>query len=117
MIRDGKFLDTTDRRGEKHRYHSSSSSERHHDHHHYHPYRRSDRGYFPNEFKKEKPPTFYGEMKKPQDVEAWFLGMKNFFRLHDYSENMKYIISTFILIGRDIFGGNMSRMSEIFMRI
>ena len=41
----------------------------------------SDKGYFPYKFKKEKPPTFDGEMKKPQDTEAWLLGMRNFFRL------------------------------------
>ena len=53
-----------------------------------------------DEFKKEKPPTFNGEMKKSQDLEAWFLGMKNFFGLHDYSENMKATITTFSLKGK-----------------
>ena len=42
-----------------------------HGHHHYHPYRRSERGYFMYEFKKAKPPTFNGELKKLDDVEAW----------------------------------------------
>ena len=60
-------------------YYSSSSSYRHHDHHHFHPYSTSDRGYFPDEFKKEKTPSFDGEMKKSQDVEAWLLAMKRFF--------------------------------------
>jgi len=59
---DDKLLDTPDRRGHRHKYDSSSELDRHHDHH---PYRRSDRGYFPCEFKKAKPPTFDGEMKKP----------------------------------------------------
>lgn len=45
-----------------------------------------------DEFKKSKPPTFNGELKKPEDVEAWFLGMKNFFELHDYIENVKAMI-------------------------
>jgi len=44
-------------------YYSSSGSNRHHDCHHYHPYSKSDMGYFPDEFKKENPPTFDGEMK------------------------------------------------------
>lgn len=49
------------------------------------------------EFKKAKPPKFDGEMKKSEDAKAWLLGMKNFFRIHDYSENMEARISTFSL--------------------
>jgi len=60
----------------------------------------SDRGYLPDEFKKEKPPTFDGDMKKSYDAEVWFLGMRNFSRLHDYSENMKATITTFSLKGK-----------------
>jgi len=81
-------------------YHSSSSSNKHADRYRYCPYRRSDRGYFPNDFKKEKAPNFDGEMKKSQDVEAWVLGMKKFFKLHDYSENMKARVATFSLKGK-----------------
>jgi len=39
-------------------------------------------------------------MKKSHDVEAWLLGMRKFFRLHDYSENMKAKIATFSLKGK-----------------
>lgn len=81
-------------------YDSSSDSDKHYDLHQYHPYKRSDKGYFPNEFKKEKPPTFDGEVNKSQDVEAWLLGMKNFFRFHDYSENMRARVDTFSLKGK-----------------
>ena len=81
MVRDGIFFDTLKRRRDRHSYYSSYNSDRHYDHHRYHPYRRSDRGYFPDEFKKAKPPTFDGEMNKSQDAKAWFLGMKKFFRL------------------------------------
>jgi hypothetical protein len=31
------------------------------------------------EFKKAKPPTFDGEIKKGEEVEAWLLGMKSIF--------------------------------------
>ena len=99
-VRDGKLLDTPDRRGDGYKYYSSFGLDRHHDHYRYHPYRRSDRGYFPDEFKKAKPPTFDGEMKKPWDVEAWFLGSRKFFKLHDYSENMKARVVTFSLKGK-----------------
>ena len=50
--------------------------------------------------KKAKPPTFNGEMKKLWDADAWLLGMRKFFRLHDYSENMKAMITTFSLKGK-----------------
>ena len=89
MIKDGMLLDTQDRRDDQHMYYSSFGFDRNHDRHHHHPYRRSDKGYLPNEFKKVKPPTFDGEMKKSQDVEAWLLGMRKLFRLHDQLENMK----------------------------
>lgn len=68
MMRDGRLLVTLDRRGDRHRYYSSYSSYRHYDHHRYHPYKRSDRGYFLDEFKKENPPKFDGELKKSQDA-------------------------------------------------
>lgn len=58
-------------------------------------------GYFPDEFKKEKPPTFNGEMKNLQDAKAWLHGMNTFFRLHDYSNNMKARITTFNSKGKE----------------
>jgi len=96
-MRDGKLLDTLDKRGHRHMYDFSSDSDRHHDCHRHHPYRRSDRGYFPDEFKKENPPTFDGEMKKTHDAEVWFLAMRKLFRLHDYSKNMRSRVATFNL--------------------
>ena len=39
-------------------------------------------------------------MKKSLDAKAWLLGMNNFFRLHDYSEDMKARITTFSLKGK-----------------
>jgi hypothetical protein len=51
------------------------------------------------EFKKEKPPTFDGEIKKGEEAEAWLLGLKKYFRVHNYSENTKENISIFNLNG------------------
>lgn len=99
-IRYGRLLDTPCRRGDRHRYYSSSSSNKHDDQHYYHPYRRRDRKYFSNEFKKSNPPTLDGEMKKSQDTKAWLSGMRKFFMLHDYLENMKARITTFSLKGK-----------------
>jgi len=99
-VRDGRLLDTLDRRDDGHMYYSSYGSDRHYDRHHFHPYRRSDRGYFSNEFKKAKAPTFHGDLKKPKDAEAWILGMKKFFELHNYTDNMKAIGAIFSLRGK-----------------
>ena len=87
-------------------YYCSSDSDTHYNRHRYHPYRRSDRGYLSDEFKKENPPTFDGNTKKPWDTEAWLLGMRNFFRLNDYSENTKARVATFSLKLKKTFGGN-----------
>jgi hypothetical protein len=54
----------------------------------------------PEEFKKSKPPTFNGEIKKREEVEVWILGLKKYFRIHDYSENLKARIAIFNLNGK-----------------
>jgi len=100
MIRDGRFLDTPDRRDDGCRFYSSYDFDMYHDHRRYHHYRRNYMGYFQDEFKKEKPPTFNGEMKKSKDVEAWLLAMNKFFKMHDYLKNMKAKIATFSLKGK-----------------
>ncbi|MCY6524866.1 hypothetical protein, partial [Actinobacillus pleuropneumoniae] len=67
-------------------------------------YRRKGRGYLLDEFRKAKTPTFDGEMNKSQDVETWLLGMRKFFILHDYLENMKARITLFSRKGKeDVF--------------
>jgi len=100
IVRDGRLLDTSYRRGDEYMYYSSYGSDRHHDRHRYHPYRRNDRGYLLDEFKKAKLPTFDGDMKKPEDEEAWILGMSKFFELHNYTDNMKAKVAIFSLKGK-----------------
>lgn len=70
----------------------------HYDHNLYHPYR-SDRGYFLNEFKKEKPPKFDGEMKKPQDAKQRLIDTRKLF--HEDPNNMKARLVTFSLKGKE----------------
>jgi hypothetical protein len=53
------------------------------------------------EYKKAKPPTFDGEIKKGEEVEAWLLGLKKYFWVHNYSDNTKERISIFNLNGGD----------------
>jgi len=76
-VRDGRSLDTPDMRGNEYKYYSSFGFNRHHGHHRYHPYRRNDMGYFPDEFKTTKSPTFDGDVKKSEDAKAWILEMNN----------------------------------------
>ena len=52
------------------------------------------------EFKKAKPPSFDGEIKKGEEAEAWLLGLKKYFRVHDFSENLKAQVATFNLNGK-----------------
>jgi hypothetical protein len=52
------------------------------------------------EFKKVKPPSFDDEIKKGEEVEAWLLGLKKYFRVHDFSENLKARVATFNLNGK-----------------
>ena len=56
------------------------------------------------EFKKENPPTFDGEVKNGQEVEAWLLGMRKYFQVQDYSGNMKERVTIFNLNGRASIG-------------
>jgi hypothetical protein len=52
------------------------------------------------EFEKAKPPSFDGEIKKGEEVEAWLLGLNKYFRVHDYSENLKARIAIFNMNGK-----------------
>ena len=52
------------------------------------------------EFKKVKPPTFDGEVKYGQEAEAWLLGMRKYFKVQDYSGNIKARVAIFNLTGR-----------------
>jgi hypothetical protein len=46
---------------------------------------------------KIKPPTFDGEHKKGGDAETWFLGMRKYFQLHNYSTQAEWIITIYHL--------------------
>jgi hypothetical protein len=59
--------------------------------------RKSSKGQKFEKFKKAKPPSFDGEIKKGEEAEAWLLGLKKYFRVHDFSENMKARVATFNL--------------------
>lgn len=95
-----RYFDTPDKRDNTHGFYSSSDSERHHHHHWQHPYKRSDKKYFREEFKKAKPPNFDGDVNNLEDEKSRLLGMKKFFVLHNYSKNIKSKITIFSLKGK-----------------
>ena len=70
---------------------SSSSHENHR--------KRRYQNHSQDEFKKEMPPTFIGEIKDGQEAKPWLLGVRKYFQVQDYSGNMKAIISIFNLSG------------------
>jgi hypothetical protein len=51
--------------------------------------RKSSQSSVTEEFKKAKPPTFDGKIKKGEEVEAWLFGLKKYFWVHNYSNNTK----------------------------
>jgi hypothetical protein len=51
--------------------------------------------------RKIKPPSFDGENRKGEDAEAWLLGMRKYFQLHDYSSNVEAIIASYHLQGKE----------------
>jgi hypothetical protein len=58
---------------------------------------KASKGHKFEEFRKAKPPSFDGEIKKGEEAEAWLLGLKKYFRFHDFSENLKARVATFNL--------------------
>jgi hypothetical protein len=50
-------------------------------------HRRSGVDELKGEMNKIKPPTFDGEHKKEEDDETWFLGMRKYFQLQNYSSH------------------------------
>jgi hypothetical protein len=51
--------------------------------------RKHSKSHDPEEFKKAKPLTFDGEIKKGEEAKVWLLGLNKYFRVHDYFENLK----------------------------
>jgi hypothetical protein len=62
--------------------------------------RRHEMGSLQGQLRKIKPPSFDGERESEDDVEACFLRLMRYFQLHNYSSNLKSIISTYHLHGK-----------------
>ena len=52
------------------------------------------------ELRKLKPLSFDGERERENDVEAWLLGLRRYFQLHNYSSNQQARIATYHLHGK-----------------
>jgi hypothetical protein len=52
------------------------------------------------EMNKIKPPTFYGEHKKEENVETWLLSMRKYLQLQNYSSHVKGRIAMYQLKGK-----------------
>jgi hypothetical protein len=53
------------------------------------------------EMKKIKPPMFDGEHKKDEDVKTWFLGIRKYFQLKNYSSHAEGRIAMYQLKGKE----------------
>jgi hypothetical protein len=67
----------------------------------WHQIRRHELDNLQGELRKLKPPFFGGGREREDDVEAWLLGLKRYFQLHNYSSNLESIIATYHLHGKD----------------
>jgi hypothetical protein len=65
-----------------------------------HQRRRYEKNQLQGELRKIKPPTFDGENKMGEDVEAWLLGIRKYFQLHNYSSNLEARITIYNLQGK-----------------
>ena len=57
------------------------------------------------EFMKIKPPTFNGETEKGEEVESWLSGMRKYFQIYNYSNQLKARMAIYNLSGKQIYGG------------
>lgn len=76
---------------------SSSANRRYHHSHHHHRSESKEKEHMPEEFKNAKSSAFDGDVKKAEDAKAWLLGMKMFFQIHDYSENMETKVASYVM--------------------
>ena len=81
----------------KNRQYTSDSSEDNH-----HSRKRKFKPYeeISGEFKKIKPPTFNGETEKGEESESWLSGMKKYFQIYNYSNQLKARMTIYNLTGK-----------------
>ena len=66
------------------------------------------------EFKKIKPPTFNGETGKGEEAESWLSGMRKYFQIYNYSNQLKARMAIYNLSGKaDIWWQDLKRVKGI----
>ena len=66
------------------------------------------------EFKKIKPPTFNGETKKGEEAESGLSGMRKYFQIYNYSNQLKARMAIYNLSGKaDIWWQDLKRLKGI----
>jgi hypothetical protein len=69
------------------------------------------------ELRKIKPPTFDGDHKKGEYVEAWLFDMRKYFQLHNYSSNLEAKIKIYHLQGKtSMWWDQLKHISKISWR-
>ena len=64
--------------------------------------------------KKIKSPTFNGEIEKGEEVESWLSGMKKYFQIYNYSNQLKARMTIYNLSGKaDIWWQDLKRVKGI----
>jgi hypothetical protein len=81
-------------------------------------YKRSGVDELRGEMNKIKPPTFDGEHKEVEDAKTWFLGMRKYFQLHNYSFHAERRIVIYQLKGKPPCGGiNLRRCNTLKRKV
>ena len=66
------------------------------------------------EFKKIKPPTFNGETEKGEEAESWLSGMRKYFHIYNFSNQLKERMAIYNLSGKtDIWWQDLKRFKGI----
>ena len=66
------------------------------------------------EFKKIKPPSFNGETKKGEEAESWLSGMRKYFHIYNYSNQLKARMAIYNLSRKaDIWWQDLKRVKGI----
>jgi hypothetical protein len=69
------------------------------------------------EIRKINPSSFDGESRGEDDVEAWLLGIRTYFILHNYSSNLKSKFFAYFLHGKDALRWNYVNNLSTLMRV
>ena len=66
------------------------------------------------DFKKIKPPMFNGEIEKGEEAEAWLSGIKKYFQIYNYSDELKSQMAIYNLNGNtDIWWQDIKKVKGI----